>query len=307
MTPHAMIALELACFVIVLVWVLLRLPREKDPRSYLARFVLLAVAAWLGEESCIRFYGFYAYSPTWTGFIDRVPVAIVCIWPVVVLSAMDLADALLALRTRTQTRAPHDAALTTPRDRFTFAALVMSLVIADASLIEPIAVASGLWHWTEPGPFKVPIIGIVGWGFFAFGVALVRDRPTPPWAVLVAGPVAAHGLLLASWWLGFRWLPRGTNETPFVVGACVLSVVLTVVIWIRRVELLRADLVPRIPGAVFFFVLLAVFARESEAGLSLVCYALAFAPPYLALTARARSPSRSNATNATNATNDAQA
>ncbi len=261
-----MAALQIACLVIVAAWVLLRLPREPRKSELLARYAALAVAAWLGEESCIRLYGFYSYSPGWTGFLDRVPLAIVCIWPVVVLSAMDLATALLGARA--ERRVP-------------FAALVLVLVVADASLIEPIAVATGLWRWSVPGPFEVPIVGILGWGFFAFGAALVRGRL----GVLVVGPLAAHALLLGSWWGALRWLPRGTEELPFVAVAWLVSIGLVALVLVRRVALPRADLVTRVPGAIFFFVLLAAFARRDVA---LVLYALAFAPPYLALTFRSR-------------------
>ena len=272
-TPGEMLALQGACLAIVAVWLVLRLHRAADKRTFLARFLLLSVAAWVGEETCIRLYAFYAYSPGWAGFIDRVPLAIVCIWPVVVLSAMDLASALLGGR---------EDATPSPRASVKFAFVVMALVVADASLIEPIAVATGLWHWTEPGPFRVPIVGILGWGYFAFGAALVRGRTS----VLLAGPASAHAWLVASWWFFFRWLPRGEDELPFVVAAALVSFALTALVLARRVSLLRADLVTRIPGATFFFFLLLLYARENT---SLVLYAFAFAPPYLALTVRSRS------------------
>ena len=43
-------------------------------------------ASWAGEDSCIRLYGFYAYSPSWAAFLDRVPLAIVCISVVIFLA-----------------------------------------------------------------------------------------------------------------------------------------------------------------------------------------------------------------------------
>lgn len=264
-----MVVIQLACVAIVVAWMLLRVRHEANKGAFFARFVWLAVAAWVSEESCIRLYNFYGYSPGWTGFLGNVPVAIVCIWPVVVLSATDLARGLLGERSEER--------------RLPFAALVCVLVVADASLIEPIAVAAGLWHWNVPGPFHVPLIGIVGWGFFAFGAALVRGRL----AVLLVGPLASHALLLAAWWLALRWLPRGVDEVPFVVAAGLTSAALTWAVFARGVALARADLLTRVPGAVFFFVLLAVFARHQT---SLVLYALAFAPPYLALTARSTAP-----------------
>jgi hypothetical protein len=265
-----MLALQLACFLIVASWVALRLRREDDKGAFLVKLAVIAAAAWVGEESCIRLYGFYAYSPSWSAFIDRVPLAIVFIWPIVILSSMDLARGLMR------------AAGGGNRRRLRTAIVVMLLVIADASLIEPIAVKSGLWRWTEPGPFDVPVIGVLGWGFFAFGASLaLSPRGAAVAPVLLAGPLAAHALLLGSWWLALRWLPRGTEELPFVLAAGAASAALTVLVVKERVTLGRADLLLRVPAALFFFALLGLYGREDTA---LVLYALAFAPPYLALT-----------------------
>lgn len=258
--------MELASFAIVTTWIALRLRRERDRASFALTIAVVAAAAFVGEDSSIRLYHFYAYAPSWHLFIDQVPLAIVCIWPVVILSSIDLARQL------TTRHVPVVAAL---------------LVLADASLIEPIATTSALWTWTEPGPFHVPIIGIFGWSFFAFGVALTISRPVRS---ILAGPLASHALLLATWWLALRWLPRGTDALPFVVVAWLLSTALTIVVVAKRIRIDRADLLARIPAASFFFVLLAIFARDE---LELVAYAIAFAPPYLALTALARaSPPR---------------
>ena len=162
----------------------------------------------------------------------------------------------------------------------------MVLVVADASLIEPISVASGLWSWSEPGPFNVPIIGILGWGFFAFGAAYAIERGRPLLA-LVGGLFTTHALLLLAWWAFLRWAPRGEGELPFVIGAAVISIALTSVVVIKRVTAARRDLLLRVPAASFFFVLLALYARDD---VMLVAYAIAFAPPYLALTARSSRP-----------------
>lgn len=270
---HALL-LQLACFAIVALWLALRLRFESDRRAFLVRLACVSLAAWACEDVCIRAFGFYFYEPLWLGFVDRVPLAIVCIWPVVVMSALDGARAFLPRA------APWQRAL-----------LVLVLVTTDASLIEPIAVEAGLWTWTVPGPFDVPIIGILGWGFFAFGAAWAiedgartgRSRGALVVTTLLAGLSSTLTLLLATWWLALRWLPRGEDELPFVVGAWTLSIALTAWVVVKRVTAVRRDLLLRVPAASFFFVLLALFARDD---LALVAYALAFAPPYLALTAR---------------------
>ena len=54
-SPATMVALQLACVAIVAAWMLLRVRREAEIRVFVARFVWLAVAAWLGEEAVLRF------------------------------------------------------------------------------------------------------------------------------------------------------------------------------------------------------------------------------------------------------------
>ena len=50
------------------------------------RLRAVAAGAWIGEELCIRLYGAYQDVPGWTVFVDRVPLAIVLIWPAVVIA-----------------------------------------------------------------------------------------------------------------------------------------------------------------------------------------------------------------------------
>jgi hypothetical protein len=250
-----MLALELACAAIVALYVIAR-------RDAVPQLALLAVAGFLGEDSVIRAYGFYYYSPRWHLFLDRVPLMIVVIWPIVIHSAWSLARRL------------------GPR---AWTPLVgAAIVLADASLIEPIAVHAGLWTWTEPGLFAVPPIGIIGWAYFAGAAMACLERARPAAAVIVA-PVATHVMLVASWWLAFKWLSRPLPAWPFVVAAWVVLGGLAVAalhVRNRREPAFRNDLLLRGPGAVFFFVLLGLYGRDLP---SLCFYSLAFAPPYLTL------------------------
>lgn len=264
--------LEPVCFAILAVWLVLRFRAERtasDKRALALELVTIAVAAFIGEATCVRLYGFYAYASVWRVFIDVVPLAVVCIWPVVIRSLLDL---LRPLAPRPHLRA----------------ALLAVLVAVDASLIEPISVAAGLWWWTEPGPFLVPVIGVVGWGFFALGCGLcVKDDRVSPWAVLVA-PLLTHALLLASWWGAFKHLSRMQNEGVWVVLAWIGSA--CVAVWFLRSRAPPLlDVMLRAPAAAFFFLLLALFARTDTA---LVLYAVAFAPPWLVLVFRSARPAR---------------
>ncbi|MBI4701934.1 MAG: carotenoid biosynthesis protein [Deltaproteobacteria bacterium] len=257
-----------------------------------AAILVLAVASWLAEDTVIRAYGFYQYSPRWSLFVDRVPLTIALVWPVVIHSAWDLARGLV----------PGRAARA--------AAVGGALVLADAALIEPVSVAAGLWSWNEPGIFRVPPIGIVGWAYFALAAMAVlgwaehRERRANPFTafacqqrrlaesaaiaalLLLLPPAASHLLLVASWWAGFKWVSDTVPPWPVVAALWALSLALSAAALRSPAgrRLARVDLMARVPAAVFFFVLLALHGRSQPA---LVAYALAFAPPYLALTAMA--------------------
>ena len=251
-----MLGLELACAAIVAVYAIAR--REAIPA-----LVCLAVAGFVGEDSVVRAYGFYYYSPRWHLFLDRVPLMIVVIWPIVIHSAWSLARRLAQ-----RASAPLLGAL---------------LVLADASLIEPIAVHAGLWTWTEPGLFTVPPIGIIGWAYFAGAAMACLERERPIAAVVIA-PLVTHALLVASWWAAFKWVSRALPAAPFVVAAwLVLGALAVAAVRARPGRTnsgIRKELLLRGPGAAFFFVLLSLYGRNSPA---LCAWSLAFVPPYLAL------------------------
>jgi hypothetical protein len=259
--------LELVCLVIVGIWLAGRLAVEPDHparRALLGRMLAMGSAAWIAEDVAIRLYGFYFYATDrWTLFVDRVPLLVLIIWPVVVTSGLDL---LAALRVPTSHRP----------------LLLGVLVVADAWFIEPIAVDAGLWTWTSPGPFSVPTIGVLGWGFYAVGVGfVVASRRAPPWMLLVA-PALCHTLLLVLWWGLLRWVPTPLPDVVVAgLGWCV-ALGIAVAIARQRPPGLRRLVFFRAPAAVLFFGLLAVHGRDSDDG-ALVAWALAFAPPWLAL------------------------
>jgi hypothetical protein len=267
-----MVILQLVAFAIVALFVVVRARRASDWRGFLLRMALLAVGAWVAEDSCIWAYGFYVYDPCWVVFVDQVPLTVLLIWPVVIQSAWDVAGHLLG-----------------PRHRLVPLAGA-AIVLADASMIEPIAVHSGLWAWTEPGLFAVPPIGVMGWAFYG-GLCMAfldhnrrsqRGRLADLLVLLVA-PIGTHLLLLVGWWGAMRWVNVTIDPWPFVTVAWLVSLVLAT--WSLRVGARRlvppVDMFMRVPAAVFFFVLLAQHGRDAPA---LVAYAIAFAPPYLSLT-----------------------
>jgi hypothetical protein len=266
------IVLELACVAIVGLYFFLA--ARSEPFWPLARrMALVAIAGWVGEDTLIRVYGFYAYEgAAWFPFVDRVPLLIACIWPVVIDSARALARDLVG-----------------PRAGAARTACVGGLIVlADASLIEPIAVRAGLWHWTRPGLFDVPAIGVLGWAAFAFLViGLFEARVREPLVVALA-PLGTHLVLVALWWSVFAWAPAPIAPWPSARLAWAASLVLAGSAWRGgvRARVPVARLLVRAPGALFFFVLLARLPRtggDAEVTLALGAYAAAFVPPYLAL------------------------
>lgn len=231
-------------------------------------FVFLALAGWIGEASCIRAYGFYAYASGWRLWVDVVPLCVVCVWPMVILSALDLARALRAERA---------------------AGVCALIVLADAALIEPVAVQAGLWSWSEPGLFEVPPIGVLGWSFFTLcatgWLERTRDRPWRASALVALAPLGCHLLLLAAWWVALRWVNRPLPDLLGPALALPLAALAAVAAWRLPRPPGLALLLARAPGALVFFALLGLHGRSRP---TLVAYALAFALPYLVLSWRSR-------------------
>lgn len=271
-----MIALELSCAAIVLTFLVVRAGRHPHPQVFLRRMALMSLAGWISEDTVIRAYGFYHYSPKWSVILDHVPLMIILIWPVVIHSAWDLARHLAG---RCHPRLPWLAA---------------GFVLADASLIEPVAVKSGLWWWTEPGLFDVPPIGILGWAIFSGFVVRIFERSEArqddlrtDLSALVVPAIGTHVVLVALWWAAFRWTNAQIPDLAGVALVWTLALAFTARAVARRArrKVPFVEMLLRAPGAGFFFVLLALHGTDR---LTLVAYALAFAPPYLALVDGAR-------------------
>ena len=263
--------LELFCLLILSVHLAVGCVRSRDPRRYLLRMALLSAAAFVAEDSCIRMYGFYAYShDAWSVFLDRMPVLVMLIWPGVILSSWELAQLLAGGR------------------RLGRVALVGGLlVLADASFIEAIAVQAKLWRWFEPGFFGVPPIGVLGWAYFSAVAMLIMSRndllrrpASADLALLVVPPVVTHLLLVVTWWGAARWLSVAIPAGLMIALVWLLALPLTA--WGVRSGVHRripvGAYLTRLPAALFFFVLLFLYGDWA-----LTLYALAFVPPYVSL------------------------
>jgi hypothetical protein len=276
----SLLAFELACVVVVAL-TLVVMARARGAGPVLRDYAVLAVAGFVGEETCITLYHFYAYAPGWHARVVDVPALVPLIWPLVVLSARDVVAALAPAKKGGRPLA------------------VALLVALDASLVEVVAVRAGLWSWAEPGHLGVPVIGILGWGYFAAGaeIALARGRA---WLAVVTGPLVAHALIQASWWGLFRWTVRGALGTTSVAATALIGLSLGSSAWLLRragKSMPLAVAAPRMIAASLFLVLL---VRTAPTEAPLWIHTLAVALPYFAVTRLA--PARPGASPAETAT-----
>lgn len=271
-----LIVFEGACVAVVAL-TLFTMRRARGTRELLRDYAILAVAAWVGEDSCIALYHFYEYAPGWHLRLHHVPVLVPLIWPLVILSARDVVSALWP----------------SPVLRVMRPVAVAALVAFDASLVEVVAVRGGLWSWAEPGHLGVPVIGILGWGFFAAGADIALSRGKPLLAILLA-PVTAHALLITTWWAFFRWTARGALGSTSLAGVVVVGVAAVAIVAIGRARrgatIPFAIAAPRMIAAALFVALL-VSAAPTD--LPLWVHAASVAVPYLAATAWPRRTSGS--------------
>ncbi len=270
-------AVEVAAVAVMGAYVGLRFRRGRaEGLAFLRDAAIVGAAAWVAEDTCIRLYGFYEYAPGWHGWADHVPLFIALIWPFVVLSARDLGRRL----------APSRPVLAAG-----------AVVWADATLIEVTATTSGLWSWSEPGPFGVPLIAPFGWACFAVAVLVALQGPwrIPRLGVVLAGPALTHVLLLASWWGLFRWVSRPLGEWPFTGATLAVCAALTVlaVRLRRRARVPLDEMLARLAAAMVFFGLVAALHPDHAA---LQVFTASFVPPWLALMSGGQWPGRNGST-----------
>jgi len=266
-----MVFLQLTALCIVLTYVLFHTVGQAGAARFLFKATIISIACWITEETCIRFYGFYSYNPSWSLFLGHVPVLIILIWPVLIHSTWDLASQLSGQRPNLKPLAAG------------------ALVCTDALLIEPVAVNAGLWTWSEPGIFHVPPIGIIGWGVFALFCTLFFEKGTTKSTLkrrtglaLVVPVIGTHVLLLGIWWGALRWVNMDLPSVPMTGVAWIVSMLLTIFILRHGTgkNIKKMTLLLRIPASLFFLVLLISNAGGAE---MLVVYVFASIPPYITI------------------------
>jgi len=272
-------AFEFACVVVIAI-TLVMMSRSRGWKPLLVDYLVLAAAGWAGEQSCVQWYRFYRYSDAWSLFVGHVPLLVPLIWPLVILSAREVTASLW----------PHAGRLSP---------IVVGAVVAfDASLVEVVAVRAGLWSWAEPGHLGVPVIGILGWGYFAAGASFALDLRTT-WKhalLLVTGPLTAHLLILVSWWGLLRWILRADLGSASVAGVAVLGAVAAVAVTVARRQgriVAMRTAAPRMSAALLFLVL---FLGHGASDPRLWVHVLAISIPQMASSIRLGRPTARDGT-----------
>lgn len=274
-----MLWIEIICGLIIILYIFVKVWRNPYPLEFIYRYIALCIASWIGEESAILLYDFYQYSSDFHLFIDRVPLPIILIWPIVIESDWTLAKAW-----------SNDI----PSREIVFSSL---LVLLDAFLIEPISVTAGLWCWNASNFFGVPFIGIFGWAFFGLGcivICVYTNIKNRLWLIFIAiifAPLVVHIGILGSWWGLFRWIQIQVSSLIAVAVSCVLSAVASCLAYSCRANLssIRGEILLRIPPVIFFLSLVGLNAHKDYA---LIPYTLLFSIPWLILTIRSFAPKR---------------
>lgn len=275
---------QMACIAVLAFaygWLLNAAPDARAKRALVVEILVIALSAWAAEETSILRYRFYGYPDTWWLKLDEMPLLVAFIWPMVILSSRSLVDVLFP------GLSPAKKALA-----------VGVAVVIDASLVETIAVASGLWSWVEGGYLGAPLIGLVGWGAFAAAMTFSLAHPKIPlWLTPLTSLAGTHLILVVTWWAFFRHALRG--ELPTWVTFIGVAAILALAAWLRfrpagstrKIPLTLA--IPRVAATSVFVVLLFL-----EADLYLALHFGAVAVLYLAvldlrLTRRPLSPAHS--------------
>lgn len=133
---------------------------RKD-REKIAQIGALMVAGWAAETIAMAWYDYYAYAPEWKLWVGHVPLAVIGVWPIVIITSYQVVKAITG-----QGQSPFRVGL--------FTGL---MVVFDAAFIEPVAVRMGLWAWQDGTYFGVPTLGYVGWGFLGFAAGFVFEHP----------------------------------------------------------------------------------------------------------------------------------
>jgi hypothetical protein len=153
----------------------------------------LAAYGFTLEAVAMAVFASHRYSAEWMLAPLGVPVAVALVWSAVIVAVMAVAWRYAA------------------RTLMARAALAALTAIALDMMIEPVAVAAGLWAWTPPGPWLgVPIGNFVGWGVIVGAYAYGAER-----------------------WAGNEGWPRAIARRAALAAGCIAALVAVGIVWTR--------------------------------------------------------------------------
>lgn len=215
MTPLGTPFFELAVAPLATLLAVVHAARALGAARAAVEFLALAAYGYALERIAIGVFASHEYSASWRAAPGGVPLAVAACWAAVILSALGLAHRL---------------------GRRAATGLAVAAALAGTSLdllMEPVAVRSGLWRWTPPGPWHdVPIGNFVGWGVIVGVYVLGAERQGDHTSSLLQGArrlglgALAIGALVL---VGLAWTRLGAERVfeggrgGLVAGGILLS------------------------------------------------------------------------------------
>jgi uncharacterized membrane protein len=188
--------------------------RAVGARRAAGELLALAAYGYALEAVAIGLFGSHTYGAAWLAAPGGVPIAVALVWSALITSAMAVAA---------RSGRPGAGA------RAAAAALV---AVSLDLLLEPVAVRSGFWRWTPPGPWLgVPIGNFVGWAVIVAGYALGAERfagERAPAREAAIRLLVAAGSILALVVVGLAWRMLGlerlfTGQRGWLAWAALLA------------------------------------------------------------------------------------
>jgi len=220
MTPLPVWMHELLAAPLAALLALLLLEAAFGLRRAAVEFLALVAYGYALEVVAIKVFASHTYGHAWRVAPGGVPLAVAVVWAAVIPSAM-AAAARLGFTTR-----------------LAGAAAAAVLATSVDLLIEPVAVRSGLWRWTPPGPWLgVPIGNFVGWGVivgsYAWGASASVKGPSSLLRRAVRRGLLAAASIAVLVAVGLAWRSLGAESRFAGRGSLVAGALLVAVLSLR--------------------------------------------------------------------------
>ena len=179
--------------------------------QFILAYLSIALAGGLCENSVIILYDFYWYNErVWTVMAGVMPLEVTLIWPQVIFTTYRLMKESFGLQS------------------WKLAFIGSMEVFGLAYFVEICCVSRGFWSWSKSNFAGVPIIGVLGWAFFAFCalIALYQLEKGNVWAIVslpVYSVLVVHSGVLLLWYCGFWYISDIEIPVSYVAFGSLVS------------------------------------------------------------------------------------